>query len=176
MTPLQIVTANVNATDAEIAAILNAQSVEVRDTEKWTSAGLARAIGVANFGRLDEVLKSAPGMDWVRMAMASQGLDLSQPEIQAGVDSLRPAIGNLADMIKQIGIRHLSPWAASGREGQATEQDVIDLRADIAALALRTVNETHRARLLNQIINPAIDAGKSWPDILADIATDNGGE
>jgi len=160
----QLIAPHLDKTAAEIVAMLNAPTVTVTDSERWHSDGVARAIGVAAFGMLDEVLKAAPGMDWVRIAMASdRGLDFSQPEMQDGIEALRPAIGSLADDLKSIGIRIESPWQADGNSGIVTAEQIAPVLAD---LITRRDAGAYWSRVL-AAVNPLIDAGNTAAEIKA---------
>jgi hypothetical protein len=68
----------------EIAAAL-AETVYVRPANtKWSYKGLAQKFGREAVGMIDETLKVVPGIDWVRLSLASaDGLDFADAETQA---------------------------------------------------------------------------------------------
>lgn len=137
----ETIAANLHLSDAELVALLNGPTIEIANTIRWHSDGIAREIGPVVFGQLDEVLKAAPGLGWVRIALASErGLDFSQPEMQAGIEALRATIGNsLTDQLKALGITRLDPWSNDGRSGIATIEFVAATRQALNVNAAREV-------------------------------------
>lgn len=87
----QLIAPHLGSTDAEIVALLNAPSVSVVDSTRWTYAGLALRFGPQAIGQIDETLKQTPGYDWVRLLLAGTGIDFSDAVTQAALEGLRRA-------------------------------------------------------------------------------------
>lgn len=169
-----LVSARFAMTDAEIVAELNALTVEKRDTQLWTSAGLADRLGFEVIGQLDELLKNAPGMDWMRLLIAGRGIDLSLDKTQAVLEALRPLLDGPVDAIKAIGRWSVTPYQDDGGEGEVTLEQVASARTEIALNALRAATESQWITVENVIVRPAIAEGKSWAEIVALIVADLG--
>ena len=159
----QLIAPHLDKTDEEIVDLLNATSVTVRDSELWTSAGLALLFGPEAVGQIDEVLKATPGYDWVRLLLAGKGIDFSSDVTQASLESLRGILGSQVDALKSVGVRQISPYQEAGFDGDVTLEQVADVHAD---LITRRDAGAYWSRVL-ATVNPMIDAGDTATEIKA---------
>lgn len=168
----QLIAPHLDKTDAQIVAMLNAPSVTVRDTQLWTSAGLALLFGPEAVGQIDEVLKATPGYDWVRLLLAGKGIDFSSDVTQASLESLRGVLGSQVDALKAVGVRQISPYQEAGFEGDVTVEEVTEARTVLEAEALRIATEQRATNSWNEIVNPAVSEGKNWLEIVSLLVAD----
>lgn len=159
----QLIAPQLDKTDAEIVTLLNTASVTVRDSQLWTSAGLALMFGPEAVGQIDEVLKATPGYDWVRLLLAGKGIDFSSDVTQASLESLRDILGDQVDALKAIGVRQISPYQEAGFEGDVTLEQVAETHAD---LITRRDAGAYWSQVL-AVVNPMIDAGNTAAEIKA---------
>ena len=157
----QLIAPYLDKTDAEIVSLLNADTVTVRDSQLWTSAGLALIFGPEAVGQIDEVLKATPGYDWVRLLLAGKGIDFSSDVTQASLESLRGILGGQVDSLKAIGVRQITPYQEAGFEGNVSIEAVA---ASHAELLTRRNAGAYWSRVL-AVVNPMIDAGDSAEEI-----------
>ncbi len=165
-----IVASNLGSSDADIAKMLNALTVQKTDAQRWTWAGLVLRFGAETVGQLDELLKVTPGYGWVRLLLAGGGIDFSDTHTQDSLENLRGILGSTVDTLKAIGIWHVSPWSDAGHEGEASAEGVATIRAEVRAAAARSTLEAKWAAVCNEIVNPSIATGATWADIKAAIA------
>lgn len=170
-TKKQLVADRLNLSDADIASQVNALSVHKTDSQRWTSAGLAKRIGRVAVGTLDEILKQSVGCEWIRLLLAGGGVDFSDAETQEAIEDLRGAIGDdMANSLKAIGRWSVSPWSEAGGESPATEAEIATLRAEILASQAVAAVQAKWASVQNEIVNPMIPLGATWAEIKAAIA------
>ena len=168
----QLITPHLGSTDAEIVALLNAATVSVVDSTRWTYAGLALRFGPAAIGQIDETLKQTPGYDWVRLLLAGTGIDFSDAVTQSALEGLRGVLGDNVDGLKAIGLRSVSPYQNAGFKGDVTVEEVAEARAVAAAETQRLTPEQRATTAWNEIVNPAVSQGQSWSAIVQSIVDD----
>jgi len=122
-------------TPAEATAALNAATIERRDSEFWTWAGLASEFGAAKIGAWHTAIKAAGG-EWIVALLAGRGIRLDDAETRANLTHLQLA-GVLSEedvtAVLALGIAMQSPWQAEGGEGEATLEAVTAALESIAA-------------------------------------------
>lgn len=116
-------------------AAVNAATIERRDSEFWTWAGLASEFGAAKIGAWHTAIKAAGG-EWIVALLAGRGIRLDDSETRANLTSLQLA-GVLSEedvtAVLALGISMQSPWQAEGCEGEATLEAVTTALDSIAA-------------------------------------------
>lgn len=153
-----------NKTAVEIAAVLNTQSVEVRDDQMYTWAGVAVAIGSDNADAL-RVFMETHNLGWAVHQLGGSGIQLSYPATQAMLSGLIGAGVVGADTLMWIGIHYISPYVNDGGVGEVTDvevQTVLDsIASDDAVIALnaRIVNAT---ALANERMPASQDKAATW--------------
>ena len=110
-------------TATELVVLLNAESVEVRDNQLYTWAGVALAVGPTNAEYLRLALESN-GIGWAVHQLGGSGiqlsLDLTQGMLNQFAQGGVPGCAELA----LIGVHHVSPFVANGGEGLVTTEQV----------------------------------------------------
>lgn len=122
-------------TDAEIAVVLNALTVEHRNTELQSIRAVRVKLGepaaMAAAGGLQAAASQNPLLAAMWIAVSSTGIDFAAAETQDTIDQLTAASvwsAEIAAQLKALGIWHTSQaHEAIGRD--ATEPDVADSRA-----------------------------------------------
>ncbi len=116
---------SLNGSAKEIVAAFGADTVVRTDSQRWTYAGLAKRFESADVvGMIDEILKATPGMDWVRLALAANGIDFSDPVTQAGLNALEGKLPpDALTQLKAIGIVNGPRWQAAGLAKLPTEAE-----------------------------------------------------
>lgn len=146
-----------NKTAAEIAAVLNAQSVEVKDNQLYTWAGVALEVGPTNAEGLRLALE-ASGAGWAVHQLGGSGIQLSHPLTQGMLQQFAaggvPGCAELA----LIGVHYISPYANNGGEGEVSEADVQAV-IDQIILEARIINAT---ALVNERMVNAVDKVATW--------------
>lgn len=94
----------------------------------WSYKGLAIKFGREAVGMIDETLKAIPGLDWVRLSLAStDGLDFAAEETQAGLKALRDAGAlsrEVAEGLLALGSESKKRFAVIGLESLPTVEAV----------------------------------------------------
>lgn len=129
----------------ELAAILNAATVEVRDDQLYTWSGVALIIGPQGAEQLRLLLESN-GAGWAVHQLGGSGIQLSHPLTQGMLAAFSGALPACADLAL-VGIRSVSPFVADGGSGEVTAQEVAD---ELAVLSL--------AATKRQMEDAAVDA------------------
>jgi hypothetical protein len=146
-----------NKTAVEIAAVLNTQSVEVRDDQMYTWAGVALAITSTNAENM-RIFMEANGLGWAVHQLGGSGIQLSYPATQDMLTNLIAAGVVGADTLKWIGIHYISPYANDGGVGEVTELEVQAV-IDQLILEARIINAT---ALANERMANAVDKVATW--------------
>lgn len=127
-----------DGTDAEVAALANAPSIERPNTTRIDYIGIAAAYGAAKVDQLDEALTTA-GRKWVQNSLGSRGLDFSHAETIAAIQGLRDAglvSAPDAAALLALGVTKTSPFNDAGGTGAVTTDHVAEARAYLATQAL----------------------------------------
>ena len=107
----------------ELAELINAKSIEVRDDELYTWAGVAIGAGPAGAEAFRLALE-ANGMGWAVHQLGGSGMQLSHPLVQqALLGFAQMGVPGCAELAA-VGINRVSPWVQAGNTGECTEQDV----------------------------------------------------
>lgn len=126
--------------DADALARALAPSVPRHDDRKKTYVALALALGdTARITRLDGALKTA-GLEWVRLSLAGEGLNLRDPLTLGAIDGLEAAglfTPEDARALREIGSRLVSEYEDAGGSGSPAEADFAAARARVALDAVR---------------------------------------
>lgn len=151
-------------TAAEIAAAFLAD-VEIKSSSsQWTYKGLAIKFGRDAVGLIDETLKSIPGLDWVRLSLAStDGLDFAAEETQAGLKALRDGGAfskEVAAGLLALGVESKPLWQKHGLDSTPTKEQCTDALTRIAT-------QQKWAQVSNEIVPPMLTAGNTWAEIVA---------
>jgi len=110
------------ATAQEAFTAITTASVEVRDDQLWTWAGIAQLAGDETVDALEQFLVSV-GRTWVISQLGGTGLPLSDPKIQELLLGLAHTIPGCAILAAQ-GISLKAPWQAAGLPGAPTQDQV----------------------------------------------------
>jgi len=170
MTNDQLVNARLHLDDKTIVEDLNAPTIPKTDASRWTWAGLALRFGSKTVGQFDELLKSTPGYDWVRLLLAGGGIDFSSDATQAALEALRPKLDAATDALKTIGLYQVTPWKDAGNPNDVTEPEVATIRAAIMAESAKAALAAKWATVQNEIVNPMVANGNTWDEIKIEIA------
>jgi hypothetical protein len=146
-----------NKTAAEIAAVLNTQSVMVKDDQMYTWAGVAVAITSTNAENM-RIFMEANGLGWAVHQLGGSGIQLSYPATQDMLSSLMAAGVAGADTLKWIGIHYVSPYVNDGGIGDVLDSDVQAV-VDQIVLEARIINAT---ALANERMANAVDKVATW--------------
>ena len=152
-------------TAAELAATLNAETVEVRDGTLYTGKYLATILSLDDYRLVARTVAAAAQADplvadaqgWLR----GTGIDFSDPNSQSLIDALAAAGGwpdALKTTVKAIGIRFVSPYVNDGGSGTVDEATVQGAK-DSLVLAARIINAT---ALANERLPTAADQAAAW--------------
>ena len=92
------------AADANgVVAILNAQSVDVRDTSRWNAADIASVIGPADTSAVLSTVGALPDLDWAPAQLTGEGIrfndDAAWP-ILTILEATIPSIANVKALIR----------------------------------------------------------------------------
>lgn len=166
----QFVADMLQQSDSEIAAALNAASVQKIDSQKWTWSGLSDRFGVELIAGFRTILKATELGHLVSDMLIYPGIDFSLQQTQDQLEAMREVLGDGVDQLKTVGIWNVSPWIDAGRTGSATVDDVATIRAGLTAATAQQVLEAKWATVCNEIVNPAIANGSNWAAIKAAIA------
>ena len=157
-----IQTGNYASAQQAFTAITTA-SVEVRDDQLWTWAGIAQLAGDETADALEQFLVSV-GRTWVISQLGGRGLPLSDPKIQEMLLGLAPTIPGCAILAAQ-GLSLKAPWQVAGLPGAPTLQEVqaawqaVQL-ANAARERLRIIQETRQQwDQVSQQIRGQIESG-----------------
>ena len=137
------------ASAQEAFTAITAASVEVRDNQLWTWAGIAQLAGDETADALEQYLVSV-GRTWVISQLGGRGLPLSDAKIQELLLGLAPTIPGCAILAAQ-GLSLKSPWQVAGLNQAPTLQEIETLWSTYQQALQR---EALRARLdaaFNQI-------------------------
>ena len=140
---IQLITPHLDKTDAEIAETLNAMTMTRPDPTKYTWAGLILKFGVGPVASMRTALLAVPDLGPLISEVLQGGIDFSLEESQTMLTQLVPVLGQEAVAnLKAIGICPISEYQDAGFEGVLTEQEVADVRAEIAATATAAAIQT----------------------------------
>lgn len=172
MSNTSLVAARLELTDAGIVAELNALTVRKTDSTGWTWSGLGDRFPVENViairSKLSEMGEA--GQLFKDLLISTPGVNFALDKTQTQLEAMRPAIGDMVDVLKAIGVWHISPWKDAGNVADATIEEVVEIRAQIVSDAAKAVVESKWVTVQNEIVNPMLSAGNSWNEIKAAIA------
>ena len=154
-----IQTGNYASAQEAFTAITTA-SVEVRDDQLWTWAGIAKLAGDETADALEQFLVSM-GRTWVISQLGGRGLPLSDPKIQEMLLGLAPTIPGCAILAAQ-GLSLKAPWEAAGLPGAPTQDQVAK------AWTVWSTRQQMAAEL--QVLQAKSSALNAWLDSL-DVST-----
>lgn len=155
-----IVELGADKTASELVAMLNAQSVEVRDDQLYTWAGVALIAGPQGAEAFRLALESN-GMGWAVHQLGGSGLQLSNPLTQAALAAFAQASVPGAAELKAAGIHYISPFINGGGVGIVSESDV---QAELAAIHLEATKRQLLAEANDQW-NAFVAAVEAWDGV-----------
>ena len=100
-------------TASELVGLLNAPTVEVRDDDLYTWAGIAENIDSPDTENL-KLLMEVSGLSWATIQLGGKGLQLSHPGVQAFLTKSIAAGVPGASVLKAKGIHNESPSQVAG--------------------------------------------------------------
>lgn len=153
-------------TAGEIADILNAETVEIRDDQLYTWAGVALLAGPAG-AEAFRIALEANGMGWAVHQLGGSGLQLSNPLSQQALLGFaqspdNPVLATAAATLAAVGVHSVSPYKHSGLGETVT---LIQVQAALLVIAkeekieaARTVFEQYRVSVNECLTQAQLDA------------------
>lgn len=105
----------------EVATVLRTESVEVRDDQLYTWAGVALLVGPTNAEALKSALE-ANGAGWAVHQLGGSGIQLSNVLTQGMLDAFIAAGLTFCQVLKSTGIHYITPLASNGLT--VTDQEI----------------------------------------------------
>lgn len=165
MLAIKIKTAGLTGTATEVRTALGLSFAMPYNTERWTYDGVALMFGAAAAEGLGAAMRGA-GLEMAAIRYATIGFELHIDETQNNLTALANAVPQLTDVcnaLKAIGRPVVPRWESLGLSSLPSLEDV--------QTALNLLNsEAWVVNLINEILNPSVNEGKSVEEIKALVA------
>jgi hypothetical protein len=144
-------------TNNEILAALNAPSVVKDNHEKITWAGVAFMIGPQAAEMLRVTLKDN-NLEWANLQLGGQGIDCAHPMVQGMLTQFEQAGLPGMQMLREYGIKTVSPYVNAGGVGLCTIEQV---NVAVAQLRLEERKQELKTEAAAEY-NAFVDAVDAW--------------
>lgn len=156
-------------TASELTTLLNAPSVAIPDNTLYTLKQLTKLLTIAEYRLVSGTIAAAAASDplvadaqgWLR----NGGLDFSDPNSQSLIDALAVAGSwpdSVRDIVKSVGVKHLSPFVHDGGTGVVSETEVQVALDAVRLEALKKQLLEEASQQLNASIAASNDAWNTF--------------
>lgn len=163
---------NLSGTAEEVAAALNAKTVDVPYSELVTSTGVILELGIEQAREIIGAFQVAAANDPLLQSqydkLNSTGIDFSHPLTIAMIDQLQAAgaiTAQQAEALKEIGLKKKSPWELATGDGNVVPvEDVaaaLNDNPEISKQVLVSVNRNENGTTVTVLINELHDGRPS---------------
>lgn len=148
---------SLSGTAQEITDHLNALTIEKRDDQLYTWAGVANLVGPVGAESLRLALE-ANNLAWVNLQLGGFGIQLSNPLVQQALLGFAQAGVPGCDVLAAQGIRHVSPYINAGGSGDVL---LINVQTALSQIAIEDAKQSTRTAG-SSTYNAWVSAVESW--------------